>query len=191
MGSDGDLAKQAFRVRKSRAEKAAAKVLEAAGVTRPPIPVEALAKRAGAKVRYRSFDGDISGLLVRSDDGEKIVAVHSGQPKVRQRFTIAHELGHLTLHKGDTVIVEHLTRRAHVSWRDGASSGATDLEEIEANQFAAALLMPAEMVESDYWAIARRNVSDDTLVALLSRRYHVSNQAMRFRLLNLALVDPT
>lgn len=189
MGGDGDVS--SAKKPMNRAERKAEEVLARAGVARAPVPVEMIARKAGAKVRYRDFDGDISGLLVRDDGGEKIISVHSRQAKVRQRFTIAHELGHLMLHKGNTVIVEQLWRGARVNWREGASSGVKDDEEIEANQFAAALLMPARLVERDYWAIADRATSEDSLIDQLARRYHVSTQSMRFRLLNLALIDPS
>ena len=173
----------------TRIEAKASAFLAEAGITRPPIPVDVLARHEGATIRYRNFDGDISGLLLRTDD-EKVIAVHSAHAKVRQRFTIAHELGHLRLHKGRPIIVEQLTRSARVNWRDDVSSGATDSEEIDANQFAAALLMPREMIEADYWRLANAGHLGDDIVAHLAGRYIVSTQAMHFRLLNLALADP-
>lgn len=173
----------------SRIEAKAAAFLAEAGISRTPVPVEVLARHEGAKIRYREFDGDISGLLLRTED-EKVIAVHSSHAKVRQRFTIAHELGHLRLHKGRPIIVEQLTRSARVNWRDDVSSGATDTEEIEANQFAAALLMPRPLIEADYWRLANPGNSNEDIVDQLARRYIVSAQAMNFRLLNLALADP-
>jgi Zn-dependent peptidase ImmA (M78 family) len=171
-------------------EKKANELLRAARVTKPPVPVEALAKQQGARIRYRAFDGEVSGVLIR-DNEQRIIGVHSEQPRVRQRFTIAHELGHLALHTGGPVVVEHLWRGARVNWRDGASRGANDREEIQANQFAAALLMPRDWLEDDYWDLLDRCASYDELLAALARRYDVSTQAMRFRLLNLALHDPS
>ena len=174
-----------------RHEKIAEVLVEEAGITKAPVPVEKLARRKGATIRYREFDGGVSGVLVRTDDGEFVVGVHATQPRVRQRFTIAHELGHLVLHPGRPIIVEQLKRGARVNWRDGASSGAKDTEEIQANQFAAALLMPTKLLEGDYWRLVKAGVDDeDLLVERLARNYDVSPQAMRFRLLNLALIDP-
>jgi Zn-dependent peptidase ImmA (M78 family) len=170
-------------------EKAAFALLVAHDITRPPVPVDALAELEGAEVRYRQFDDDVSGLLLREED-LAIIGVNAGHAKTRQRFTIAHELGHLTLksHKGRPVIVEHLSR-ARVHWRDGTSGQATEREEIEANQFAAALLMPQVMIEGDFWPLAGRH-PHDVVVARMARRYGVSEQAMHFRLVNLALLDP-
>lgn len=171
------------------AEKQAHELLAQHGVTKPPVPVEDLARRAGTEVRYRKFDGDISGLLLRTDDGH-VVGVHAQHPRTRQRFTIAHELGHFLLHDGRPAIVEHLHRSARVNFRDGTSALATDKEEIEANQFAAALLMPGEMVENEFAQLLGRH-TDERIGELLARRFEVSPQAMRFRLMNLALIDPT
>ena len=60
----------------------------------------------------------------------------------RQRFTIAHEVGHLEMHKGRPLVLDHV----RMNMRDATSSTATDVEEIEANQFAAAILMPSDLV---------------------------------------------
>jgi len=173
----------------ARIERAAIELLARHNVADPPVPIDEVAQLAGAEVRYRQFDDEVSGLLLQ-EVGLTIIGVNAAHPKTRQRFTIAHELGHLTLksHKGRPVIVEHLSR-ARVHWRDGTSGQATEREEIEANQFAAAVLMPQPMLEKDFWPLVRRH-SDEVVTARLARRYGVSAQAMRFRLVNLALLDP-
>jgi hypothetical protein len=51
--------------------------------------------------------------------------------------------------------------------------------------------MPRDWLEDDYWDLLDRTASYDELLAALARRYDVSTQAMRFRLLNLALHDPS
>lgn len=171
------------------AEREAQRLLAQHGITKAPVPVEDLARCAGTQVRYRKFDGDISGLLLRTDEGT-VVGVHALHARTRQRFTIAHELGHFLLHDGRPAIVEHLHRSTRVNYRDGMSALATDTEEIEANQFAAALLMPGQMVEDEFAELIGRH-TDERIVELLARRFQVSPQAMRFRLMNLALIDPT
>lgn len=174
----------------SRAERRAEELLREHGIETVPVPVDELADKLGAEVRYRTFDGDISGLLLRTDRGETVVGVHAKHARTRQRFTIAHELGHHVLHRGRPAIVEHLTRAARVNFRDGTSALATDKEEIEANQFAAGLLMPSAAVEDAFLEAAPR-LGIDRSVAALAKRFDVSPQAMRFRLMNLALIDPT
>ena len=67
---------------------------------------------------------------------------------------------------------------------------ATDREEIGANAFAAALLMPAKWVRPAYENVVRNAVvnSEQNLADILSSRFGVSSQAMLFRLVNLGLV---
>jgi Zn-dependent peptidase ImmA (M78 family) len=130
-----------MRPRYNLARKKAAELLHAASVNRAPVPVETLAERAGAVIRYEPFDGKLSGMLYRSDDGA-VIGVNSLHPAVRQRFSIAHEIGHLLLHEPELHVDEH----AFVAFRDPESSKASDPAEIEANQFAAALLMPADLL---------------------------------------------
>lgn len=84
------------------AEDKAQELLKDFGVFGPPIPVEALAQHVGAEVRYRRFDNDVSGVLLREGDS-KFIGVNVEHPKTRKRFTIAHEIGHLLLHPGDRV----------------------------------------------------------------------------------------
>lgn len=115
------------------------------GVERPPVPVDRIAKALGAKLRYSPFDGELAGMLIRDDD-KTVIGVNSLHHPNRQRFTIAHECGHLMLHKGKDV---HIDRSFRVNRRDQVSSQAIDPEEIEANRFAAELLMPHEIIMSD------------------------------------------
>ncbi|MGH7751081.1 MAG: ImmA/IrrE family metallo-endopeptidase, partial [Candidatus Dormibacteria bacterium] len=62
-----------------------------------PINVEYIAQRLNATVRYAKLGADLSGMLIRDGD-RTIISVARSHAKVRQRFTIAHELGHLLLH---------------------------------------------------------------------------------------------
>jgi Zn-dependent peptidase ImmA (M78 family) len=174
---------------RAAAETAAATLLTDAGVTEIPVPVENLAGRCGAIVRYQPFDGDdVSGLLYRQPEQPPVIGVNSTNNAVRQRFTIAHELGHLRLHKGHQLILDRLVR---VNFRDAASSTAADWEEMQANAFAAALLMPADAIETRLHRLIRgQALSDQELIARLARDFQVSRPAMEFRLINLGLHTP-
>ena len=48
-----------------------------------------------------------------------MIGVNKDQAQVRQRFTIAHELGHLKLHEHKQV---HVDREFRVRFRSGATS---------------------------------------------------------------------
>jgi Zn-dependent peptidase ImmA (M78 family) len=156
------------------------------GVTNPPIPVEEIARKLGAEVRYIPFEGkgEVSGMLFR-DAAQKLIGVNSLHHPNRQRFTIAHEIGHLLLHKGEAI---HVDKTLFVNLRDSASSQAIDDDEIEANRFAAELLMPREMLLGDLRDQAIDLEGDEDLLSL-ARRYKVSMQALTFRLANLGLVS--
>ena len=108
---------------------------------------------------------------------------------MRQRFTIAHELGHLQLHPGKPMIIDKLVR---VDFREDGHRWASDRQEREANQFAATLLMPEKMVRDQADAIvgAGQAVSEEGMIETLASVFDVSRQAMRYRLVNLDILSP-
>src|SRR5687768_16159797 len=124
-------------------EQAASRLLKSHRIAATPIPVEQLAEKLGAQVVREPLRGDVSGMLFREDD-RIVIGVNSAEAPVRQRFTIAHELGHLQLHPGKPVIIDKLLR---VNLRETRRTSMSDRQEREANQFAAALLMPQEWVK--------------------------------------------
>jgi Zn-dependent peptidase ImmA (M78 family) len=151
--------------------------LLAAGPRTVPVPVERMVQDRGIVLRKGDL-GDVSGLLLRDLDGATI-GVNSTQSPVRQRFTIAHEFGHFLLHEA---IVEHVDHGYRINNRSAVSSQATEVEEIEANFFAASLLMPRSMLaERD----AIGALDDDRMVKALARAFDVSQHAMSLRLANL------
>lgn len=167
-----------------KASDSAERLLATHSITAPPVDVEQLAEAVGADVALEHLESSVSGMLVRPPSGLPVIVVNNRHAPVRQRFTIAHELGHLVLHRGRQVIVDHLTR-ARVNMRDETSSLATSREEITANQFAASLLMPTEWVHEA--VDAALDLPPSRLVNQLAATFEVSEQAMEFRLINLGL----
>jgi Zn-dependent peptidase ImmA (M78 family) len=170
-----------------RAELAAERLLATHSITSPPVDPQMLARAEGILVIRRRFDdADVSGILFR-DNSHHVIGVNSAHPLVRQRFTIAHELGHHALHPGRELILDVPVR---VNLRDKNSSTASDLQEIEANAFAAALLMPARLIREQVSQLppARRR-EPDTTAAALARIFKVSDSALNFRLINLGLTS--
>lgn len=179
--------------RVERIQKPVEKILKAQGITKPPIPVDRIAQARGARLRYVPYDGEMSGMLAR-EDGNIVIGINALHPKTRQRFTIAHELGHLELGHLDVLYESGLhvdrnfrnfrdTPRREIR-RDELSSQAVDIAEIEANAFAAELLMPTQMIERE---VRKYGVDpdDDELIHSMAKKYHVSMQAMTFRLAKL------
>ena len=159
----------------------AEKILAQYGVKRAPVPVDKIAAFLGAKVKYSPFDGELAGVLARNHD-RIVIGVNSSHHSNRQRFTIAHECGHLLLHEGEAFVDKSFPFR--VNLRDGVSSMAIDPHEIEANRFAAELLMPYDMIIED---LQNRDIDieNEQEIKTLSKKYGVSVQAMTHRITNL------
>lgn len=166
-----------MRPRYSLAKRQAAELLARARVRRAPVPVEKLAALLDAEIVLQPFSGEISGIVYRNEDGSAVIGVNSSHSTQRQRFTIAHEIGHLLLHADENL---HVDKNFPIGLRDGVSSQSVDENEVEANQFAAALLMPADLIAADIEPL----VGTDVLFAIrkLAKRYKVSEQAMSIRL---------
>jgi Zn-dependent peptidase ImmA (M78 family) len=147
------------------------------GQSKPPVDLESIAQSLGAEIREFDLDRDVSGILYRQAD-RKVIVVNGHQPITRQRFTIAHEIGHLALHRGVPVHVDHSFR---INLRDPNSARGIDVEEIEANAFAANLLMPAAWLRNEL-RTGLIDMDDSEEVANLADRYQVSCQAMLVRL---------
>ena len=88
------------------------------------------------KLEYTEFDSTLSGSLSKQDN-HWLIRVNSVHSKNRQRFTIAHELGHYIYHKDDE------QEFVDTTFFRGMSS---DNFEFTANRFASELLMPEEQV---------------------------------------------
>lgn len=156
------------------------KLLAQCNVQFAPVPVEEIARTLGARVERSPAEDDLSGFLYRDRQSQTtVIGVNTNHHPNRQNFTVAHELGHLLLHEGDGV---HVDRRFQVKLRNRASSEGTNIEEKEANLFAAEILMPLEFIQEDLAEIDAVDLEDETVIAKLARRYGVSTQAMIFRL---------
>jgi len=169
----------------NKAEKAAASLLAELAIADVPIDVDEVARRLNLAVTRERLAPDLSGLLIRQPgQPQPVIGVNTAHHPKRQRFTIAHEIGHFHLgHKGD-VIVDGIT----VNRRDGVSSTAAVRDERDANAFAAALLMPADLLQERFEQLAAKNYSQSRIVADLARTFDVSEQAMNYRLVNLGLL---
>ncbi len=173
-----------MRVRYAVARKKAVELLHANGVVSAPVPVERIAASANAVIRYEPLDGELSGMVHRGNEGTAVIGVNSLHPPRRNRFTIAHEIGHLVLHDDEL----HVDDPLPVGYRNRKSAMAVDPKEIEANQFAAELLMPEHLLRSDLAKKGRSTPMTDSEIEQLADRYEVSIQAMTIRLSSLGFV---
>ena len=170
-----------MQIRLARIKREVNGLLESLEISEPPVPVHKIARCSGARIVKVSGEDDISGFLYPGKP--PVIGVNKAHAQVRQRFTIAHELGHLKLHEHKQV---HVDREFRVRFRSGASSRGINRDEMEANRFAAELLMPLEFLRQD---IERQEFAftDDDVLWSLAKRYGVSAQSIAFRLNGLGI----
>jgi IrrE N-terminal-like domain len=169
---------------------------------RLPVPVEHIADSCfGLHVRdvedLRAAPGvpadlptrqGLSGLLLPSLGEIWVNAAEARDWPPRRRFTIGHELGHWCLHRTEKAV---WCRSHTVDPADDAETGPAQAprpayppEESEANEFAAALLMPSHLVQRHYERLRRRN--PDGCFQQLCRIFGASGAAMSRRLRRVA-----
>lgn len=171
------------RNRARKLDEQAEKLLRDIGQLKAPVSIAAVAEAFNARVVYEDLDDDVSGFLLR-EQGSNTIAINRQHPPNRQRFTFAHEIGHLILHadQGDRLWLD----KAYY-FRDGSSSKGDQTAEVQANQFAAGLLMPEGLVRAEAGDVAQISEVD---VVRLAMKFEVSERAMTFRLISLGLLEP-
>jgi Zn-dependent peptidase ImmA (M78 family) len=134
------------------------------GVPSGPIKnLTALVERAGAVVAMSDFGGaSVSGMTFKIPGQPPLILINAQHPADRMRYTLGHELGHLTQHRFPTPAMEQ-----------------------EANEFAAAFLMPAADVRASF---SSRRITLE-LLAALKPEWRVSMQALLRRAKDLGYAD--
>lgn len=152
-----------------RARRDATTIAEEYGDGYVPVDVDAVAASLDVEVLYTDqVPAGVSGLIVKTPRDKVATAlINSLETPQRQRFTLAHELGHY---------VERAIARGDedFSFRDAREMGSNDLHEFYANEFAGHLLMPA----SDIAACQAEGMGLDEMAV----RYGVTVAALRRRL---------
>ncbi|MEW6153922.1 MAG: ImmA/IrrE family metallo-endopeptidase [Actinomycetota bacterium] len=153
------------------AELQASRFLELAAITKPPVPESMISGLPRVQVE-RMAAAPMSGATQWSH-GRWLIVVNGAEPKVRQRFSVAHEFKHVL----DNPFIAKLYPSV---------PGQTAAERAEAvcDYFAGCLLMPRAWVKRLY---CDEGVQDLRRLAL---RFDVSQMAMQVRLLQIGLVDP-
>lgn len=131
-------------LRKIDVQNFAEKMAESVGFA-PGDSLEELIENTGGRLAFGSSGtGDHeSGSIIAKELDDYTIYLSQNTSRLRDRFTIAHELGHLTLHlpkikESDPEAVMRATR-----WVDDSDEGKKRAE-WEANWFAAAFLMPRD-----------------------------------------------
>jgi Zn-dependent peptidase ImmA (M78 family) len=137
-----------------------------------PIPIAKVAESFGLKIFQQEFPKGISGKIWKNDASDTksgfVIFVNKNEPHVRQRFTAAHEIGHFVLHQnviGNGIEENYMLR----------AEGISSKYEVEANAFAAELLMPFPLIEK----LVNEGCNE---VSALAKKLQVSEIAMAIRL---------
>jgi Zn-dependent peptidase ImmA (M78 family)/DNA-binding XRE family transcriptional regulator len=124
---------------------------------------------------------DVDGAFLFVPEYESAVAlINRAKPSLHQRFTLAHEYGHLLLHRNRAEIWER-----NIFYADMP-------EELQANAFAAAFLMPKQLIErmyEEYGFSRKRGQLPMYGWLVMMRRMQVSPDALACRLYNLGYID--
>ena len=131
-----------------------------------PVDVIAIAKANDIKLFEASLDKKISAAIRYNYSTNSFeILVNKNDVKVRQRFTIAHEIGHFFLHqeklKSDELHIDIMYRM-------------TNEQEKEVDYFAGALLMNKTLLEKVY--------NEGSSITELAELFDVSVSAMTVRL---------
>lgn len=126
------------------AEKLALELLKKGGYVNPPINPIAIARDImGIEVFFVKFSKDDDDVLGLYDFHHKHILVKSDDSPNRKVFTIAHELGHLRMHKEWAESKEYKVMRR-------TDDFSKDVKEREADAFAAHLLVPKFILDRYY-----------------------------------------
>lgn len=170
--------------RAKKVERLVEQLLEQYTISSPPIDVFSIAKNKDIDIIQGDL-GDVSGLLLR-EGNQVTIGVNQNHSETRKRFTIAHEIGHFILHGDETL---HVDKVFAIKLRNQVSSEAVDLGEIEANAFAAELLMPTSMVHQRIQELPEvLDYEKDAVINNMAKVFNVSQQAMTIRLINLGYI---
>ena len=129
----------------------------------PLANLTSLVEKAGALVAHSDLGGaSISGVTFSVPGMPPLMVLNTDQPADRMRFSLAHELGHMIMHRFPTSNMEQ-----------------------EANTFAVALLMPAPDIRQYF--LGRR--IDLSLLAALKPEWKTSMAALLMRAHNLKFIS--
>lgn len=162
-------------------------IIVKANIIKGPVNVETICQNFDILLESIEAEDSLSGFFLINDEKKKVIGYNSKHSSNRNRFTIAHELGHYQLHykSNQTIFIDNSTK----FFRNDVSSSGMLKQEREANAFAAALLMPINLVENELKKI-NHNKSTPEIVSKMARIFEVSEESMKFRLINLGVFSP-
>lgn len=153
-----------------------------------PLDLKHLCDVLNIKIVYQALaktsdKNEVSGILRKSINKNKepewTIYVNKNHHVNRQRFTIAHELAHYFLHRNDgNAFIDDIFFRSRCTGNEALK------KEWQANEFAAAILMPRHKIE-EFLSAGIKNIEE------LAAKFQVSTLAMRFQLERIQLIYET
>lgn len=153
----------------------AIRLREEIGIDDPSeVDLEDVITAYGGLVLYKDM-GDIDGRIVYGKNISTIYINSEIQYDGRMRFALAHELGHLLMHKGSLI---HDDTNSNLSWFNEAEKQLKKgKQEFEANQFASEYLMPSDLFSDQ----ARKKIFGPDLIRSLSESFGSSLTSVAFK----------
>ena len=190
-----------------RAEVIEKKANEARQALKQPnkcsIDIEELMRAYNIHYFPKALPDNISGASMTTKNEKKIIVVNQNHPETRQKFTIAHELGHLllghdtALNTQDAGLVAGRAKQkkdvepSQILFRNDKTSEGSDWREVEANHFAASLLMPREILNREIQKLIQthsKSYLSEPDVWELAGLFKVSPISMSIRLSRLGFI---
>lgn len=171
----------------AKIEEQATRLLHKANAFALPVNLSRILDYLKLRLVAKPMEQEYSGFLAVE---KGVIAVNSRHAPVRQRFTVAHEIGHYHLHRKHQNTGPVFIDRT-VYFRGDTLEGADREMELEANAYAARLLMPHLLLRQYFEAHATVDLSQTSNIKLLADEFNVSRDAMKFRLQNLGYILPT
>ncbi len=171
----------------TRLDERAYKLLERSEAASTPVDIDKVAERLGLVIVEKPLEEEFSGFLAVK---EKTIVINAQHSYVRRRFTAAHEVGHYVLHRrmheNTEVFIDHT-----VYFRKNNLDDVDHQIELEANSFAAGLLMPRMCIETYLEKTPSLDLSKSSGIKTLADEFEVSRSAMEYRLQNLGFILKT
>ena len=168
-------------------EQKASELLAIYNLDETPVNLYDICNRLGIKkvdIEFKKYDGDyILGGIKRYNEDDIKIFVNDKDGYERQRFTIAHEIGHYYLGHLDNTDTNQFM---YLERRDGYNTN--NPIERQANQFAEALLMNKKSIEEKFNTLREIGLSTHSIEEVLADMFGVSRQSVKYRLKNLRLV---
>lgn len=134
-------------------------------------------EKSGIYIFERNMANNEDAYSIWSNNNRPFIILGIGKTAVRRNFDLAHELGHLLLHRN--IDFSTLSKDEFLE------------KESEANNFASYFLLPKEEFCKDMTNLVGKRVSNPDNYIDLKRKYSVSIQALEYRAFKLGLISPS